>query len=54
MVAGATLVAVHWRPPGPERPRDAEQAHAALAGQPWLSHVRSGGTRDYLLDGFAR
>jgi cyclopropane fatty-acyl-phospholipid synthase-like methyltransferase len=54
MVAGATLVAVHWRPPGPERPRDAEQAHAALAGQPWLSHVRSGGTRDYLLDVFAR
>jgi hypothetical protein len=52
--AGASLVAVHWRPPGPERPRDAEQAHAALAGQPWLSGVRSGGTPDYLLDVFAR
>jgi len=54
MVAGAELVAVHWRPPGPERPRDAEQAHAALASAPWLTHVRSDGTDDYLLDVFRR
>src|SRR6201995_1784555 len=44
MVAGARLVAVHWRPPGPERPRDAEQAHAALAGEPWLTCIERGGT----------
>ena len=54
MVAGARLVAVHWRPPGPERPRDAEQAHAALASAPWLTRVRSGGTDDYLLEVFRR
>jgi hypothetical protein len=54
MVAGASLVAVHWRPSGPERPRDADQAHAALAGQPWLAHVRADGTSDYRLDVFAR
>jgi cyclopropane fatty-acyl-phospholipid synthase-like methyltransferase len=54
MAAGASLVAVHWRPSGSERPRDAEQAHAALAARPWLSRVRSGGTDDYLLDVFRR
>jgi predicted O-methyltransferase YrrM len=54
MVVGALLIAAHWRPSGRERPRDAQQAHAALAGQPWLSRVRSGGTREYLLDVFAR
>jgi SAM-dependent methyltransferase len=54
MVAGARLVAVHWRPPGPERPRDAEQAHAALASVPWLKRVGRGGTDDYLLEVFCR
>jgi SAM-dependent methyltransferase len=54
MVAGSSLVAVHWRPAGPERPRDAERAHAALLAAPWLSHVRSQHTDDYLLDVFAR
>jgi SAM-dependent methyltransferase len=54
MVAGARLVAVHWRPPGPERPRDAEQAHAALASEPWLTQVQTGGTDDYLLEVFRR
>jgi protein-L-isoaspartate O-methyltransferase len=54
MVAGATLVAVHWRPPGPERPRDAVQAHAALANAPWLTRVHEGGTDDYLLEVFRR
>jgi cyclopropane fatty-acyl-phospholipid synthase-like methyltransferase len=54
MVNGARLVAVHWRPPGPERPRDAEQAHAALASAPWLTRVRRGGTDDYLLEVFRR
>ena len=54
MVAGALLVAVHWRPPGPERPRDAQQAHAALANAPWLTRVQRGGTGDYLLEVFRR
>jgi SAM-dependent methyltransferase len=54
MVAGALLVAVHWRPPGPERPRDARQAHAALAKAPWLTRVQRGGTDDYLLEVFRR
>jgi hypothetical protein len=54
MVAGTPLVAVHWRQPGPERPRDADQAHAALAGAPWLTGVHHGGTDDYLLEVFRR
>jgi hypothetical protein len=54
MVAGARLVAVHWRPPGPERPRDAEQAHAALRSAPWLTRVDCRGTDDYLLEVFCR
>jgi len=54
MLAGARLVAVHWRPPGLERPRDAEQAHAALATAPWLTSVHRGGTDDYLLEVFRR
>jgi cyclopropane fatty-acyl-phospholipid synthase-like methyltransferase len=54
MIEGAKLVAVHWRPPGPERPRTAAQAHAALAALPWLSPVRSAHTEEYLLDVLAR
>ncbi len=49
---GASLVAVHWRPAGPERPRTAEQAHATLKAAPWLSWARSEHTADYLLDVF--
>jgi hypothetical protein len=50
MATGAPLVAVHWRPAGPERPHDARQVHDLLAAQPWLSLRRSGATDDYLLD----
>lgn len=46
----ARVVAVHWRPAGPERPFDAAQVHAALAAQPWLRSLSSGGTADYRLD----
>jgi SAM-dependent methyltransferase len=53
-VPGARIVAVHWRPPGPERPRDAEQAHAALRDAPWLRREHIGGTEDYLLEVFVR
>ncbi len=52
--AGASIVAVHWRPAGPERPRTAEQAHAALAAAPWLAWARCEHTADYLLDVFAK
>jgi SAM-dependent methyltransferase len=48
------LVAVHWIPPGPERPRDARAAHAALAAAPWLERIESRGTAEYLLEVFAR
>jgi hypothetical protein len=54
MLAGARLVAVHWRPRGRERPRDAEQAHDALAATSWLTRVDQGGTDDYLLEVFRR
>ena len=47
---GARLVAVHWRPAGPERPLNAEQVHGILGRQPWLAPLTSGGTADYLLD----
>lgn len=50
MRPGARLVAVHWRPAGPERPFDAQQVHGLLRRRAWLTPVRSTGTRDYLLD----
>jgi hypothetical protein len=52
--AGARLVAVHWRPSGPERPLDAAQVHATLARQPWLEHAESRSTADYRLDAWER
>jgi hypothetical protein len=54
MIAGARLVAVHWRPRGPERRRDADEAHAALEAARWLTQVAHGGTDDYLLEVFRR
>lgn len=50
MTAGARLVAVHWRPPGPERPFDAAEVHARLHRRPWLRPVGSASTANYLLD----
>jgi trans-aconitate methyltransferase len=50
MPAGGRLVAVHWCPAGPERPFDAEGAHAILLARPELRHVESAGTDQYLLD----
>lgn len=50
MARGARLVAVHWRPAGPERPLDASRVHRSLNEQPWLAPAASGGTGEYLLD----
>jgi trans-aconitate methyltransferase len=47
---GARLVAVHWRPAGPDRPSTAAEVHDTLRRQPWLKATQSGGTDDYLLD----
>jgi cyclopropane fatty-acyl-phospholipid synthase-like methyltransferase len=49
-VPGARLVAVHWRPAGPERPFTAAEVHARLDEQPWLERIASASTDDYLLD----
>jgi SAM-dependent methyltransferase len=47
---GGRLVAVHWRPPGPERPLTAAQAHLRLRQQPWLRAQTQSGTSEYMLD----
>lgn len=54
MAPDARLVAVHWRPAGPERPFDAEAVHSRLRALPQLRPVHSGGTDDYLLDVLVR
>ena len=54
VVPGGRIVAVNWRPTGPDRPQDAEQAHAPLRAAPWLTRVLTGGTDDYLLEVFER
>jgi cyclopropane fatty-acyl-phospholipid synthase-like methyltransferase len=53
--SGGRLVAVHWRPAGPERPLDAETVHDELRRQLWLAPVHpEDGTDEYLLDVFER
>lgn len=43
------VVAVHWRPCGPERPQSAATVHAQLQALPWLRLVEDRSTSDYLL-----
>ncbi len=50
MEAGARLVAVHWRPAGPERPFDADTVHALLGSRPELASLHSREHPDYRLD----
>jgi trans-aconitate methyltransferase len=50
MPPGARMVAVHWRPAGPERPFTAAEVHDGLRTQPWLTPLTSSSTDDYLLD----
>ena len=47
---GGRLVAVHWRPAGPERPFTAAGVHDALKAQRWLTPRDSNPTDEYLLD----
>jgi len=50
LVTGGRLVAVHWRPPGPERPFTAAEVHARLREDPWLTPLRGDEAGIYLLD----
>ena len=54
LVPGGRFVAVHWRPPGPERPLTAAQVHATLRRAGWLVMTESAHTDDYLLDAGVR
>jgi len=47
---GTRVVAVHWRPAGPERPFTAAEVHGLVRRQGWLSPMLSAPTDDYLLD----
>ncbi len=51
---GARLVAVHWRREGPERPFGADEVHARLREEPWVSRLHDADTDDYRLDVFER
>ncbi len=50
LIVGGRLVAVHWRPAGPERPQTAATVHARLRSQTWLRPIADRSTADYLLD----
>jgi SAM-dependent methyltransferase len=50
LITGGRMVAVHWRPPGPERPQTAVAVHARLRSLPWLRAISDRSTGDYLLD----
>lgn len=50
LVPGGRLVAVHWRPGGPERPFTGGEVHARLRDDPWLTSVRGEQAPGYLLD----
>ncbi|MBO9534749.1 MAG: methyltransferase domain-containing protein [Solirubrobacteraceae bacterium] len=49
LAAGGRVVAVHWRPPGTERPRSATDVHEDLARLPFLRLRETADTDDYLL-----
>jgi SAM-dependent methyltransferase len=50
LVTGGRLVAVHWRPIGPERPLSAERLHRVLRSRSWLAPVAELHRPEYLLD----
>jgi SAM-dependent methyltransferase len=47
---GARLVAVHWRPAGPDRPFTANEVHQRLRALAWLRKVDERSTAEYRLD----
>jgi len=47
---GGRLVAVHWVPPGHERPFTAAQVHTKLRNEAWLEPRFAMATSQYLLD----
>ncbi|MDQ8043586.1 MAG: glycosyltransferase [Patulibacter sp.] len=49
LAPGGRLVAVHWRPDGPERPRGAAAVHDDLAALPFLEVVEASVRDEYLL-----
>jgi protein-L-isoaspartate O-methyltransferase len=49
LTRGGRLVAVHWRPIGPERHHSATQIHDRLTAESWLVKVAEHSTTDYLL-----
>jgi hypothetical protein len=50
MESAARLVAVHWRPNGPDRPQTADAVHATLRRECRLHSVKRSGTHEYRLD----
>jgi SAM-dependent methyltransferase len=54
LCAEGRLVAVHWRPVGPDRPGSADSVHAALRAQSWLTEIEDRSTPDYLLNVYER
>jgi hypothetical protein len=50
MAPTARLIAVHWRPDGPERPQTTDAVHATLRRERRLRSVERGGTDHYRLD----
>jgi trans-aconitate methyltransferase len=48
------MVAVHWRPTGPDRPLSADAVHASLRTLQWLEEVDDRSTDDYLLNVYER
>jgi SAM-dependent methyltransferase len=54
LTPGGRLIAVHWRPAGPERPFTAADVHERLTSLPWLEVAEDGSTETYLLHALVR
>jgi SAM-dependent methyltransferase len=54
LTSGGRLVAVHWRPPAPERLLAVGELHARLRDDPWLTPVHRDEAGMYLLDALNR
>jgi Nodulation protein S (NodS) len=49
---GATLLAVHWRHPVAEHPRNGDSVHAALAARPELTKIAEHAELDFIADAY--